>query len=186
MKYKRFIDASGGWSRYQGLLDTLDRAARKNRVSVSNVATAWFLGQRAVASVIVGVRLGENDHRDDNRSMHGDALDEDDLARISAATEALDPIPGDCGDEYRKPPFLTASGDLSHHLGELPPLFPTPVTLLEIPRQAPQHPPQHMARQMRTAHRGADQESAQAHHPVEMIPALLLAPRDPTVARPNS
>ena len=125
MKYKRFIDAAGGWSRYQGLLDTLDRTARKHRVSVSNVATAWVLGQRAVASVIVGVRLGENDHRDDNRSMLGVALDEDDLARISAATEALDPIPGDCGDEYRKPPFLTASGDLSHHLGELPPLFPT-------------------------------------------------------------
>ena len=37
----------------------------------------------------------------------------------------LDPIPGDCGDEYRRPPFLTASGDLSHHLSALPPLFPT-------------------------------------------------------------
>lgn len=28
-------------------------------------------------------------------------------------------IPGDCGDEYRKAPFLTASGDLSHHLPNL-------------------------------------------------------------------
>ena len=32
----------------------------------------------------------------------------------------FDPIPGDSGDEYRKPPYLTASGDLSHHLDELP------------------------------------------------------------------
>ena len=28
----------------------------------------------------------------------------------------LKPIPGDCGDEYRKEPFLTATGDLSEHL----------------------------------------------------------------------
>lgn len=32
-------------------------------------------------------------------------------------------IPGDCGDEYRKPPFLTASGDLTDHLNEVPKAF---------------------------------------------------------------
>ena len=125
MKYKRFIDTAGGWPGYQGLLETLDRIAGKHGASIPNVATAWVLGQRAVASVIVGVRLGENDHRDDNRSMLNVALDGDDLARIAAATDSLAPIPGDCGDEYRRPPFLTASGDLSHHLGALPPVFPT-------------------------------------------------------------
>ena len=125
MKYKRFIDTAGGWSRYQGLLDTLDRIAEKHGVSIPNVATAWVLGQRAVASVIVGVRLGENDHRDNNRSIPGVVLDGEDIARINVATGELDPIPGDCGDEYRRPPFLTASGDLSHHLGALLPLFPT-------------------------------------------------------------
>lgn len=35
------------------------------------------------------------------------------------------PIPGDCGDEYRRPPFLTASGDLSHHLESMPAPYPT-------------------------------------------------------------
>ena len=30
-----------------------------------------------------------------------------------------------CGDEYRKPPFLTASGDLSHHLDAMPKPYPT-------------------------------------------------------------
>jgi enamine deaminase RidA (YjgF/YER057c/UK114 family) len=37
---------------------------------------------------------------------------------------ALRPIPGDCGDEYRRPPFLTASGDLSHHLNAIAPAYP--------------------------------------------------------------
>ena len=32
-------------------------------------------------------------------------------------------IPGDCGDEYRKPPYLTASGDLSHHLAQFPSVY---------------------------------------------------------------
>ena len=38
--------------------------------------------------------------------------------------DELDPIPGDCGDEYRKAPFLTASGDLSHHVEKMPPPYP--------------------------------------------------------------
>ena len=36
----------------------------------------------------------------------------------------MEPIPGDSGDEYRKPPFLTASGDLSHHVASFPPPYP--------------------------------------------------------------
>jgi len=32
-------------------------------------------------------------------------------------------VPGDCGDEYRRPPFLTASGDLSHHLDTMPKIY---------------------------------------------------------------
>jgi len=39
---------------------------------------------------------------------------------LEAALATLHPIPGDCGDEYRKPPFLTASGDLSHHVESFP------------------------------------------------------------------
>jgi enamine deaminase RidA (YjgF/YER057c/UK114 family) len=37
--------------------------------------------------------------------------------------EKLQPIPGDCGDEYRQPPFLTASGDLRHHFESMPPPY---------------------------------------------------------------
>lgn len=122
MKYKRFVDTVGGWDRLQSLLRVLSDIAARHEVSVSNVATRWILAQKALASVIVGVRLGENDHRDDNLRLLSFDLDDSDLAAIAQATDMLDPVPGDCGDEYRKPPFLTASGDLSHHLDALPPV----------------------------------------------------------------
>jgi aryl-alcohol dehydrogenase-like predicted oxidoreductase/enamine deaminase RidA (YjgF/YER057c/UK114 family) len=124
MKYRRFIDAVGGWSALQAVLRACETIARKHRVSIANVATRWVLEQPAVAAVIVGARLGESEHRDDNLKLFSFALDADDHAALHAAFAATRRIPGDCGDEYRKPPFLTASGDLSHHLDALPPLWP--------------------------------------------------------------
>lgn len=128
MKYKRFIDATGGWDRFQALLAAMWDVARKHGSSVSNIASAWVLTHPAVRATIIGARLGESEHRADNLRALAVRLDPDDQARIGAAVSALDPIPGDCGDEYRRRPFLTASGDLSHHLDALPPVFPvTPV-----------------------------------------------------------
>jgi aryl-alcohol dehydrogenase-like predicted oxidoreductase/enamine deaminase RidA (YjgF/YER057c/UK114 family) len=127
-KYKRFIDAIGGWSVLQGLLKTLAAISKKHGVSVANVATRWVLQQPAVAAIIVGARLGEREHRADNLKLFSFALDRDDLAAIEASLVGAKPIPGDCGDEYRKPPFLTASGDLSHHLESVPKIYTaTPV-----------------------------------------------------------
>ncbi len=127
-KYKRFIDVIGGWQPLQALLATLSTIARRHGVSVSNVATRWVLQQPAVAAVIIGARLGESEHRADNLKLFSFALDADDLAAIESATAQLQPVPGDCGDEYRKPPFLTASGDLSHHLDAVPKVYkPEPV-----------------------------------------------------------
>jgi aryl-alcohol dehydrogenase-like predicted oxidoreductase/enamine deaminase RidA (YjgF/YER057c/UK114 family) len=124
MKYRRFIDAVGGWGALQAVLRACDAIARKHRVSIANVATRWVLEQPAVAAVIVGARLGESEHRGDNLKLFSFALDADDHARLAEALATTTRIPGDCGDEYRKPPFLTASGDLSHHLDALPPLWP--------------------------------------------------------------
>jgi aryl-alcohol dehydrogenase-like predicted oxidoreductase/enamine deaminase RidA (YjgF/YER057c/UK114 family) len=124
MKYRRFIDAAGGWGALQAVLDACGAIARKHRVSIANVATRWVLEQPAVAAVIVGARLGESEHRNDNLKLFSFALDADDHAMLNAAFATTRRIPGDCGDEYRKPPFLTASGDLSHHLDALPPLWP--------------------------------------------------------------
>jgi len=47
-------------------------------------------------------------------------LDAADRARLGEALGAATMLEGDCGDEYRRPPFLTASGDLSHHLDAMP------------------------------------------------------------------
>lgn len=124
MKYKRFIDASGGWTSFQDLLCTLNQVAEKHDVSLSNVATAWTLAHPAITSTIIGTRLGEREHRADNKRALAVQLDEQDHMAIDSALAVLDPIPGDCGDEYRKPPFLTASGDLSHHFEALPSVFP--------------------------------------------------------------
>ena len=123
MKYSRFIREVGGWSALQGVLQAADRVARRHGVSIANVATRWVLEQPAVAAVIVGARLGEREHRADNLGLFGFALDEADRAELEAAFAATRAIPGDCGDEYRRPPFLTASGDLSHHLDALPPVW---------------------------------------------------------------
>ena len=59
-------------------------------LTTSIPVTRWVLEQRATAGVIVGVRLGENAHRDDNRKMLGFALDEADTAAIAADRRAID------------------------------------------------------------------------------------------------
>lgn len=123
MKYQRFIHAVGGWHALQGVLRVVQGIARKYGVSVSNVATRWVLEQAAVAAVIVGARLGESEHRADNLKLFEFALDGEDRIHLAAAFAHTQRLPGDCGDEYRRPPFLTASGDLSHHLDTLPPLW---------------------------------------------------------------
>ena len=123
MKYRRFIDAVGGWAALQGVLNAAHSIAQKHAVSIANVATRWVLDQPAVAAVIVGARLGESEHRADNARVFSFKLDDDDLALLEAAFAATKAIPGDCGDEYRKPPFLTASGDLSHHLSSFTPIY---------------------------------------------------------------
>jgi enamine deaminase RidA (YjgF/YER057c/UK114 family) len=88
-------------------------------VSLANVATRWVLDQPAVGAVIIGARLGEREHRDDNRRLFAFALDGPDRGLIDEALATAKRIPGDCGSEYRRPPYLTASGDLSHHLKSL-------------------------------------------------------------------
>ena len=50
-------------------------------------------------------------------------LDAEDKARLDEAFAVTKPVPGDCGDEYRRPPYLTASGDLSHHLDAIPAVY---------------------------------------------------------------
>ncbi len=125
MKYKRFIDAAGGWDQFQDLLQTLDSIAKKHQVGIANIASHYIMTRPAVAGVIIGARLGKSEHIADNERLFSFQLDESDETQLRQVLHTLSKIPGDCGDEYRKPPFLTASGDLSHHVASFPAPYPT-------------------------------------------------------------
>jgi aryl-alcohol dehydrogenase-like predicted oxidoreductase/enamine deaminase RidA (YjgF/YER057c/UK114 family) len=125
MKYGRFLRMAGGWSALQRVLTATASVAGRHGVSMANVASRFILDQPGVAGVIIGARLGEREHIDDTLRIFSLVLTDEDRAEIRAALATLQPIHGDCGDEYRTPPFLTASGDLSHHLDSLPAPYQT-------------------------------------------------------------
>jgi aryl-alcohol dehydrogenase-like predicted oxidoreductase/enamine deaminase RidA (YjgF/YER057c/UK114 family) len=124
MKYKRFIDTVGGWSRLQDILQVLQRIGKKHEVSVAAIASRYILEQPAVAGIIIGARPGVSSHVNDNIRLFQFSLDDQDHKEIKQVLQTLEPVPGDCGDEYRRPPFLTASGDLSHHVESMPAPYP--------------------------------------------------------------
>ena len=123
MKYKRFIDVTGGWNKFQKLLEQLDSIAKKKNTSIANISSRYILEDPNVASVIIGARLGENNHIEDHKKISNITLSTEEKNLISKSLNLLTRVPGDCGDEYRKPPFLTASGDLSHHLDSIPNVY---------------------------------------------------------------
>lgn len=184
MKYRRFIDQAGGWDRFQAVLRAARRVADRYGVSIANVAVRYVLEQPAVAGVIVGARPGERTHLEDNLRLFDFALDERSRAELAEAQAGLDPIPGDCGDEYRRPPYLTASGDLHHHVTH----FPAPYAALETARGVELDPAAGFAEAVRTGpdiriagvaptHRGrlvgGDDVRAQTHFVVDRIEGAL-------------
>jgi aryl-alcohol dehydrogenase-like predicted oxidoreductase len=103
-KYKKMIDAWGGWNLFQELLSTLKGIAQKHNVNIANVASRYILANPAVAGVIIGVRLGIVDHRNSNAQIFNFSLDKPDCDAIDAVctkSNNLFEIIGDCGDEYR-------------------------------------------------------------------------------------
>ena len=123
MKYKRFIDESGGWDAYQNLLNVVNQIAQNNDVSIANICSRYILENPLVAGIIIGARLGQNNHIEDNLNILKTKISKEEINLIRDAQKELTPIPGDCGDEYRKPPYLTASGDLSHHFKDIPRIY---------------------------------------------------------------
>ncbi|XP_019199294.1 PREDICTED: flagellar radial spoke protein 5 [Ipomoea nil] len=104
-KYKRMVDAWGGWSLFQELLQTLKAVANKHGVSISTLAVKYILDQPAVAGSMVGVRLGLSEHVKDSNAVFSLVLDEEDVGRIQDVTRKgrdLQKVIGDCGDEYRR------------------------------------------------------------------------------------
>jgi aryl-alcohol dehydrogenase-like predicted oxidoreductase len=103
-KYKKMLDAWGGWSLFQELLAVMQQIADKHGVSIANVGIRYVLDRPAVAGVIVGARLGVAEHVTDNARVFGVKLDADDLSMIEAVlakSRDLITLIGDCGDEYR-------------------------------------------------------------------------------------
>ena len=103
-KYKNMIDAWGGWKLFQELLFILDTIARKHNCSIANVSTRFVLDKPQVAGVIIGARLGIANHREDNSKVFDIKLDDEDISSISCVTAKsndLFDVIGDCGDEYR-------------------------------------------------------------------------------------
>ncbi len=103
-KYKRMVDAWGGWALFQELLGALQQIAAKHRVSIANVGVRYVLDRPAVAGVIIGARLGVAEHIADNLRVFGFALDGSDVAAIEGVlvnSRDLMKLIGDCGDEYR-------------------------------------------------------------------------------------
>jgi len=103
-KYKRMIDARGGWGLFQELLTLLKLIADKHGASIANIGTRYLLDRPAVAGVIIGARLGVAEHIADNSRTLDTALDADDLAAIEPVLNKgrdLMRVIGDCGDEYR-------------------------------------------------------------------------------------
>ncbi|KAE8729410.1 Detected protein of confused Function [Hibiscus syriacus] len=104
-KYKRMVDAWGGWSLFQTLLQTLKKVASKHGVSIPTVAVKYILDQTAVAGSMVVVRLGLSEHIQDTNAIFSLVLDEEDVSSIlevSRRGKDLLRVIGDCGDEYRR------------------------------------------------------------------------------------
>ncbi|XP_020248506.1 LOW QUALITY PROTEIN: flagellar radial spoke protein 5 [Asparagus officinalis] len=104
-KYKRMVDAWGGWGQFQTLLKTLKNVASKHGVSIPTVAVRYILNQPSVAGSMIGVRLGLAEHIKDTNAIFSLALDEEDMNSISEISKKgkdLMKVIGDCGDEYRR------------------------------------------------------------------------------------
>jgi aryl-alcohol dehydrogenase-like predicted oxidoreductase len=103
-KYKRMVDAWGGWSLFQTLLQTLKKVSLKHGVPIATIAVRYILNQTSVAGSMVGVRLGLSEHIKDTNSIFSLELDEEDMNSITEVSKKgrnLMDIIGDCGDEYR-------------------------------------------------------------------------------------
>ena len=110
----------GGWEAFQTLLRAISLIATKHCVGISTIAVRYVLDIPGVSCAILGSTLTPRSlsHTDSSLQAFEVELDDDDREMIKDAQRGLKDVPGGNGDEYRREPHLTASGDLSHHLQE--------------------------------------------------------------------
>ena len=78
-------------ARNWAILEVVDQIAKTRRATHSQIAVAWLLQQPAVCSVIIGARTPAQ--LDDNLAAGDVSLSEEELARLSRASEPDDPYP---------------------------------------------------------------------------------------------
>ena len=100
-RYWRFIQVGGGWDAFQHVLECLQ----------------GVLDLPAVGAVTIGARVGTKEHIEDNLRIFKVSLTRKNRSDIASDLTRLDPLPGDCGDEYLRPPFLIATGEPPRHRG---------------------------------------------------------------------
>ena len=103
-KYYNMILRWGDWQLFQELLEVLSKISKKHSCSIANVATSYILSKPLVAGVIIGVRLGISEHRDNTLLSFDISLDSEDYSMITSVTNKSEDLfekIGDCGSEYR-------------------------------------------------------------------------------------
>jgi len=100
-KYKRFMDVIGWREQYQAILSTIHPIAQKHNTSIATIASAYILQQPWVWWVIIGARLGQSAHIQENQKILSLQLDSDDQKKIANILQNNKPLPGDFWDEYR-------------------------------------------------------------------------------------
>ena len=103
-KYKNMVDTWGDWKLFQKLLVALGEIAKKHQTGIANVATRFVLDKPQVAAVIIGARLGIEQHIEQNKQTFELRLDKDDKTKIDEITKNANDLYaqiGDCGSEYR-------------------------------------------------------------------------------------
>jgi aryl-alcohol dehydrogenase-like predicted oxidoreductase len=100
-KYKRFIDVRGWRELYQNVLNALNNIAKNHWVSIATVASNFILQQKSVWWVIIGARLGESEHIQENKKILSLQLSEQEKHIIHNSIIQWNPLPWDFGDEYR-------------------------------------------------------------------------------------
>lgn len=100
-KYKRFIDIAGWREYFQELLQTLDAIAKSYQVSIATIASNYILYTPGISSIIIGARLWESEHREENKKILTVQLSEQERKKIHTITQQANNLPWDFGDEYR-------------------------------------------------------------------------------------
>ncbi len=92
-KYQLIMEDTGGWERFQAVLQTLQHIGHRHGASIGQIASAYVLAQPTVAAVIVGSRNAN--HLAATCRLDQIALSPADHHDIDSCLQTLQSLPGD-------------------------------------------------------------------------------------------